>query len=323
MSISQDASPRGGAGADCLTLWTDDADAPARIARMRAEGRISEAEAANLAHFAEHGWVVLPKAIEPALVDRFNADIDTVHHHPGKFIMTDRTGGPLTNRQTMKLSDTTPDRFEAYYDMYVNLQSSRDVCMHPSITRLLGLIFEAKPRAFQQILFQRSHGHRLHQDTAFVAVEEPLHMVATWIALEDVVEGSGELCYYDRSHKLPHHLFADGTKRYSAAADNMDDYVSALEKNCAPLEYRRFLAKKGDVFIWAADLVHGSHQRSLPEETTRRACVTHYCPVTSTPFFMRFFPENQNSEITEAGEFVSSCYVLPNHGEMIAPIRLP
>jgi hypothetical protein len=50
----------------------------------------------------------------------------------------------------------------------------------------------------------------------FVTTEEPLLMAATWIALEDVVRGRGELTYYEGSHRIPHHLFADGSKRTDA-----------------------------------------------------------------------------------------------------------
>ena len=46
---------------------------------------------------------------------------------------------------------------------------------------------------------------------------------------------------------------------------------------------RDFIAKKGDVFLWAADLLHGSNPRTRSEEETRMSCVTHYCPETTQP----------------------------------------
>ncbi len=147
--------------------------------------------------------------------------------------------------------------------------------------------------AIQQLLFQRSNGHLVHQDTSVVAVEDPLLMTASWIALEDVVEGSGELAFYDGSHKLPHYLFKNGTKRMDFAVDSGQDYTDALEKACreADMPYERFLARKGDVFLWAADLVHRSHPRQLPDGTSRLSCVTHYHPATTQPFWFRFHPE--------------------------------
>ena len=115
-----------------------------------------------------------------------------------------------------------------------------------------------------------------------VAVEDPMLLAATWIALEDVVEGSGELAFYDRSHRLPHYLFKDGTKRIHFKEDDQDLYVAELDGLCRRngMAYECFLAKKGDVFFWTPDLVHRSHPRTLPDGTSRLSCVTHYHPAT-------------------------------------------
>jgi hypothetical protein len=100
--------------------------------------------------------------------------------------------------------------------------------------------------------------------TSVVAAEDPLLLTATRIALEDVVEGSGELAFYDRRHKLPHYLFKDGSKWMNSAADDSAEYIRSLGAACRErgLAYERFLAKKGDVFFWTADLVHRSHPRN-------------------------------------------------------------
>ena len=305
------------------TLWTDAPDAVAQLDAMVLDSAIIPNMRDDLAHFIAHGWLVKPGAIEPALIDQFVDDIHTVHRHPGKFVRTDHRNGGAS----LQVTGETPDRFESLLDLFVNLESSRRVCMHPCIARFLIAVFQARPLVFQQLLFQRSNGHLFHQDTAYVAVEESLFLVATWIALEDVVEGSGELGYYDASHKLPHILFKGGTKRFDFSADDQNEYARQLDSMCQSrgLEYRRFLAKKGDVFFWAADLVHRSHPRALPEGTSRLSCVTHYCPATVHPFWFRFHPDNRGIEPDSSGSpgaFASSFYKLPNNGIMIDPNRL-
>ncbi len=303
-------------------LWTDAPDAMNELDRLSAFGAVPPALRAPLAHFIEHGWLILPGAIEPSLIDRFVDDIHTLHRHPGMFVRTDHRNGGAA----LQVVGSTPDRFESLLDLYANLESSRRVCMHPCITQFLVAVFRARPLAFQQLLFQRSNSHQFHQDTAYVAVEEPLFLVATWIALEDVVEGSGEFAYYDASHRLPHILFANGTKRFDFARDDQKAYARKLDEMCRDrkLEYRRFMAKKGDVLFWAAELVHRSHPRELPEETSRLSCVTHYCPATVHPFWFRFHPDNRGIEPDSggAGAFVSSYYRLPHDGEMRVPTRL-
>src|SRR5207344_1806798 len=97
----------------------------------------------------------------------------------------------------------------------------------------------------------------------------PLLLAATWVALEDVVPGRGELTYYEGSHLIPGIRYADGSKRFMPGIDDDDARARILEqcreRGCAK---RDFIAKKGDVFLWAADLVHGSNPRTRPIEET-------------------------------------------------------
>ena len=300
------------------TLWTDGANASRRLASKAKAGGWTPLERKNLKHFIDHGWLVMPAAIEPRLIDAFVSDVRRHHESPGLFVKTDHRRGS----SKLKTSDAVPDAFESLFDLYVNFESSRRVCLNPTITRFLSLVFDDGVTAFQQLLFQRSNGHQVHSDTAFVAVEDPCLLAATWIALEDVVEGSGELSFYDKSHKLPHYLFADGTKRSNPAADDLGAYPGILEAECVrrDFKYERFLARKGDVFFWAADLIHRSHPKSLPDATSRMSAVTHYCPASTTPFWFRFHPDKRSVEpYGDSVGFASSYYVLPTRGRKLAP----
>jgi phytanoyl-CoA hydroxylase len=229
------------------TLWTDRTDAMQLLAQKSVGGLVTSAERDDVAHFIDHGWLLWRNAIDAELIEQFARDIRAHHKHPGCFVTTDHRA----NRSGLKLSGKVADRFESLFDLYVNFDSSRKVCMHPRIARFLTLVFEARPIAFQQLLFQRSNQHQVHQDTSVVAVEDPMLLVATWIALEDVVEGSGELGYYDRSHRLPHYLFKDGSKRMNFAADDQAQYARGLDEACRTrgMAYERLLARKGDVFL--------------------------------------------------------------------------
>jgi phytanoyl-CoA hydroxylase len=288
------------------------------LAQKSAGGLITSTERDDVAHFIDHGWLLWRNAIDAKLIDQFARDIHAHHKHPGCFVTTDHR----SNRSGLKLSGNVADRFESLFDLYVNFDSSRKVCMRPRIARFLTLVFEARPIAFQQLLFQRSNQHKVHQDTSVVAVEDPMLLVATWIALEDVVEGSGELGYYDRSHRLPHYLFKDGSKRMNFAADDQAQYVRGLDAACRKhgMAYERRLARKGDVFFWTADLVHCSHRRTLPDGTSRLSCVTHYCPSTTTPFWFRHHPDKRQIEAYDmVSGFASMHYRLPAEGRRIAP----
>ncbi len=300
-------------------LWTDGPDAMTHLADLFGGRRITEQEYDDLAFFIDHGWLIWRDAIEPALIDALANDVRAHHKHPGKFLTT----GHRKNLQVLQVSGSQPDRFESLFDLYVNLESSRRVCLHPRIVRFLSLVFDTQPVAFQQLLFQRSNSHPVHQDTSVVAVEDPCLLAATWIALEDVVEGAGELGFYDRSHKLPHFLFKDGTKRSTAGVDDYVAYARDLDQACRDrgLAYERFIAKKGDVLFWSADLVHCSHKRTLPDDTSRLSCVTHYHPDTTTPFWFRHHPDRRHfMDVEPSGKIASLHYDISKKKKaMIAP----
>jgi phytanoyl-CoA hydroxylase len=234
-------------------LWTDKPDWITHLRALAATGHINQADADQLAHFADHGWLLMEGAIEPEFVDTLVDDIRKVHSHPGYFATTD-----FRNGRSHKLNGNQPDARESIFDLYVNLQSSRHVCMHPWIVRFLSLVFQAKVLAFQQLLFQVTNGHRWHQDAAFVVVDTPTLLSATWIVLQDIQKGSGELAYCDRSHRLPHYIFSNNRKHNDG---DTTDYPRDIETACKArqLARRRLLAKKGDVFFWTADLAHRSH----------------------------------------------------------------
>jgi ectoine hydroxylase-related dioxygenase (phytanoyl-CoA dioxygenase family) len=277
---------------------------------------MSRGEADRVAQFAESGFTIFEAAIEPELIDALCTDVRRIAEHPGCFVTTDHRNG-----RSYAYSTESFDRFESAFDLYVNFETARRVCFHPTIVRFLALLFDAAPLAFQQLLFQRSNQHPIHQDTAYVCLEDPLQMAATWIALEDVVPGRGELTYYEGSHRIPHCFFRDGSKRFSPGVDDeqaMRRHIltEAERLGCAK---RDFIAKKGDVLFWIADLAHGSNPRTRPEEETRMALVTHYCPTSTRPFYFRFLPENRGIQPYDGVAHMASYYYsLPAHG-MVRP----
>ncbi|MEZ5978841.1 MAG: LON peptidase substrate-binding domain-containing protein [Planctomycetota bacterium] len=290
-------------------LWPLEPGAEERIARDLAAGRVTAEEAADLRSFAELGYVVWERLVPEADVDALVADVRSIAEHPGSFLTTDHRRG-----HGFRYSGPDFDAYESVFDTYVHLASARRVCFHPKVVRFLRLVFDDDPLAFQQLLFQRSNGHPPHQDTSFVCVEQPRLLAATWIALEDVVEGRGELVYWERSHRIPPMVFADGSRRFTPGVDDPERAQQELLERCeaAGCTRRTFLAKKGDCFVWAADLVHASNARTRPAEETRLSCVTHYCPRGSNPAWFWLFPDTRGVATFEDGTHVaSSHYRLP------------
>jgi ectoine hydroxylase-related dioxygenase (phytanoyl-CoA dioxygenase family) len=156
-------------------------------------------------------------------------------------------------------------------------------------------LFERPILAFQTLTFIYGSQQPLHQDSAYVRVSSPLELVASWIALEDIEEGSGELVYYPGSHRLPEHLFHGQYKWAPAGSSELEGYAKRLEQRAcrAGLTPLSFRPRKGDVLIWSADLIHGGAPRSRPD-ATRRSIVTHYCPTDQRP---AYFPNSETNPV--------------------------
>jgi ectoine hydroxylase-related dioxygenase (phytanoyl-CoA dioxygenase family) len=301
-------------------LWPFEPTGAERIARAVAAGGMSAEEARRIREFVDKGYTIFERLIPSETVAALLADLESIRRHPGHFLTTDHR-----NALPYRYSDADFDSYENVFDPYVNFESARALCFHPTLLRFLELLFDARPVAFQQLLFQRSNEHPLHQDTAYVCVDQPLWLAASWIALEDVVPGRGELTYYECSHRIPHFFFHDGSKRFDARHDRPEAIARHIETEVRALgcTKRDFLAKKGDVFLWSADLVHGSNKRTRPATETRRSCVTHYCPETTKPFWFRILKGHRDyDEFGSRARIASSYYRLPRGPGLARPAFL-
>jgi ectoine hydroxylase-related dioxygenase (phytanoyl-CoA dioxygenase family) len=71
----------------------------------------------------------------------------------------------------------------------------------------------------------------------------------------------------------------------AAMRGQVERHVQSLEERAQRRSIAKmpFAARKGDVLVWHADLVHGGNPVS--NVTTRKSIVTHYCPKHLSPLF--------------------------------------
>lgn len=269
-------------------LWTD-----LSHAKMLADGKlrlgaITEREHADLMAWIDDGYVVLPGAVDVKLIDTLSAEIEHVwrHGHPNAWVsVVENNVGytrPLDPADLFK-----PDNYVKLLDIYEFLEPARQVIFSPRILRFLEIVFERPVLAQQGLSFYRGSKQPIHRDTAFVKVSSPMELVASWVALEDVHPGSGELEYYKGSHTWPEFLFEGKYKWWRSG--EVEEFHRHLA-DCAAqrgVEPTRFLAKKGDALIWSADLGHGGSPYT-DDRRTRRSLVTHYCPANTYPMYFHY-----------------------------------
>jgi hypothetical protein len=160
---------------------------------------------------------------------------------------------------------------------------------------ILRLLYRREPIPFQTLNFCRGSEQRTHSDTIHFHSMPHGFMCGVWVALEDIDENNGPLHYYPRSHRLPIFQpqelgFVGSTQQHQY--ENMplyEDFVEALLPT-AGLERVNIRVKKGQAFIWSANLFHGGSPIVDPGRT-RHSQVTHfffedcvyYTPLLSDP----------------------------------------
>lgn len=139
---------------------------------------------------------------------------------------------------------------------------------------LMGLMGE-EPRLEQSMLFDRSPDPptRAHQDAVYIDSLPSGHLIAAWIALEDIHPDAGPLYFlpWAETPELPHFTHDDVFKN--------DIYMPAIDHLIEGLKDRLVAPpmKKGDVLLWNSRVIHGAH---WPRDwrLSRKSLACHYTP---------------------------------------------
>ncbi len=276
-------------------LWPDLSNAEELIAGKQALGVLTAEDAQRFRRWVSDGFVVLERAVSPELVDRLRNEIDAAREKGDSRVACELfENGQRTFRRLEPSLRDVPHKVLDYHGVS---RAARDVQFAPAIRRFLGQLFERPALAFQSLLFRWGSEQDMHQDSAYVVLRSPMELVGCWIALEDVVPGSGELQYYVGSHRIPEYLWLGRARSRPYEFDDLDDFLRHVREESERLgcPLQRFRPKRGDALLWHADLVHGGAKRERPE-LTRESLVTHFCPVNVDPEWLETIPSSPKLE---------------------------
>lgn len=240
------------------TTISSDARLQLDLPKSHAFQQQSAANKTSLLSFYDNGFAILGDFFQSSEVDAINAEIDTL-------------------LQNKKVSFRYKNKI-----MFAFRQSAllRRVGENEKLLELLSILINRKAVLFQSINFLTGSEQKTHSDSIHMTTFPVGGLVAVWIALEDITEENGPLHYYPGSHKLPYYFNSDydnagttwliGDKPYT-------EYEKAIQRELQSKEFEKkvFLAKKGDVFIWHANLFHGGEPH-LDKSKTRKSMVLHY-----------------------------------------------
>ena len=289
-------------------MWVDLSNAHQVVDGKLELGHATAEEARLLHAFIDDGYVILPKAVPVALLDDLEKDIVRAKQGAFESVYVEHWG-----ERGLEMTRSTPEvwrrelRLPKMHDLHSASEAARRVSFAPAIRRFLQLVFERPPLAFQSLQFNYGTEQPIHQDTAYVIVDSPRELAASWIALEDIAPDSGELEYYVGSHRLDDFLWEGQFKsKPDAIGPDHPEHLRFLQhlhdaSAAKGLKRQQFRPKRGDALIWHADLAHGG-SKIVDKGRTRKSIVTHYCPSSASPGYYRHM---RHSEKIACGE---GCY---------------
>jgi ectoine hydroxylase-related dioxygenase (phytanoyl-CoA dioxygenase family) len=210
-------------------------------------------------HWKENGYLILEKFINEKAVEAINTEIEN-----------------LLEKKEIEFSLGNKI-------MFANKKSEliRELSTREDIISVLNFVLGRKVVPFQTINFMTGSEQHAHSDSIHMTTYPLGYLIAIWVALEDISADAGPLSYYPGSHKLPY-VLNDGYERggnvFTVGADS--NYLKYEHKIGQIVQEKKlpkkiFTAKKGDVLVWHANLIHGGEPIARPG-ATRKSMVIHY-----------------------------------------------
>jgi phytanoyl-CoA dioxygenase PhyH len=174
--------------------------------------------------------------------------------------------------------------------------NAKAIAVNARVIELLSRIYGRRAWPFQTLNFPVGTEQHYHSDSVHFSSCPERFMCGVWVALEDVHEDAGPLLYYPGSHKWPiytnEHLGICGAHEPGIPGQATFEPLWRRLVEQTGITPQRFLPRKGQALIWAANLLHGGDVHR-DRRRTRHSQVTHYyfddctyyTPMHSDPFY--------------------------------------
>ncbi len=224
--------------------------------------------------FGRDGYLILDSAgVSEETLDGILEDVAPLYHPKGPERVDKSTGVRATGprvQEAWRVSENT-----------------KSLALAPKILGALEELYGRKPQPFQTLNFNVGSQQLAHSDAFHFNCVPAGYMCGAWVALEDIDLDNGPVMYFPGSHKLKEATWHDvGLDARKSDFSTHHEYMTARRK-----AYERYVEriqdehdysepdyatmKKGQVLIWASNLLHGGSPHRDPSRT-RHSQVTHY-----------------------------------------------
>lgn len=258
-------------------LWFDRDDAPRTIDALLASGEIDEGGAENLRHFVDKGYMVISLDLADEVFEALDADIER--------LWTEKPPNVAYAYQSLltRFSEARPEHRAPscrVADLHTWSPTALDLFLDRQVFDIIERLFGQAAVATQSLYFEWGSQQGLHRDPVYVQMRPPSHLLATWLALEDIGPDCGPLVYVPGSHRQPYYQFEPGRFTVDFSRDDQEIIAKGVrwdEEHCraAGLELETLTCKRGDILVWHHSLLHGGSFPTNPD-LTRKSFVVHY-----------------------------------------------
>lgn len=211
-----------------------------------------------LQQYEQQGYIILDSGIPESTIGLAAADtVDIIEN--GKY--TDNQFGMVDHNRCQ--------------DAWKVSKPIMDIGTDRNVLDIVSALYNNKEvKPFQTLNFVRGTQQPVHSDAVHFNSKPPGLMCGIWVALEDVTMNNGPLIYYPGTHKQPDFLMETFGLPVNA------QYYPKYEKRLAEwivkqkLEPVYGVMKKGQMLIWASNILHGGSKINDPK-STRISQVTH------------------------------------------------
>jgi hypothetical protein len=240
--------------------WIDRPDALENLDQRPGFQLLDKTFQEQIPHFITDGYMVLEHFFNQTQTDALNAEVNAK-------LESGEAGFNYTGRKIFNLFETSRLANDRFF-------------RNPDILRLLSFLLGKPVIPFQSMNFTMGSEQRAHSDSIHMTSEPQGYLIATWIALEDCTPENGPLFYFPGSHRLPFittEHYPSGNTFFTIGEESNKRYEDKIAEiiRSENLEKKVFLARRGDVLIWHANLLHGGSAITRPG-ATRKSMVCHY-----------------------------------------------
>jgi phytanoyl-CoA hydroxylase len=229
----------------------------------------------RLQFWEEEGFLVIPGFFSDEEVEAVQAATDCAWaEQAGHVVVDDLVTGRRSRLDEVGSGESNEHHFKVN-DLYLTEPRMRSAALSERLGLVLSELLGDEPVICNTLNFDKGSQQPDHLDTLYMTPASDLGLVATWMALEDADDAAGPLRYWPGSNTIAPFRFSTGSMHeHKPELPRWSEYMAG-EVERMGLEQQRFVASRGDLFIWHALLLHGGCPIS-DYSLTRQSLVTHF-----------------------------------------------